>query len=73
MKQAKRDGLENRKEICAEYGKEGMKYGEKAIQLNPGGVEGHYYYGLSVGIYSDGVSVFTALKEGAQGKDTDKF
>lgn len=71
--QAKRDGLDNRKEICAEYGKTGMKYGEKAVQLNPEGVEGHYYYGLSVGIYSDGVSIFTALKEGLKGKTQESF
>jgi tetratricopeptide (TPR) repeat protein len=71
--QAKRDGLENYKDICAQYGKEGMKYGEKAIQLNPGGVEGHYYYGLSVGIYSDGVSILTALKEGLKGKTQSSF
>ncbi|MBW1785750.1 MAG: hypothetical protein JRK53_03905 [Deltaproteobacteria bacterium] len=71
--QAKRDGLENHKEICAEYGKEGMKYGEKAVQLKPDGVEGHYYYGLSVGIYSDGVSIFTALKDGLKGRTQSSF
>lgn len=71
--QAKRDGVENYKEICAQYGKEGMKYGEKAIQLNPQGVEGHYYYGLSVGIYSDGVSILTALREGLKDKTQSSF
>jgi tetratricopeptide (TPR) repeat protein len=71
--QAKRDGVADYKDICAQYGKEGMKYGETAIRLDPGGVEGHYYYGLSVGIYSDGVSMLTALKEGLKGKTQSSF
>ncbi len=60
-------------EICAQYGKEGMQYAQKAIDLAPDKPEGHYYYGLSVGIYSDGVSVFTALKEGLKDKTQSSF
>jgi tetratricopeptide (TPR) repeat protein len=66
--ESKRQGVEGWKGICAEYGAAGMRYGEKAIELNPHDVEGHYYYGLTVGIYSDGVSIITALSEGLKGK-----
>jgi tetratricopeptide (TPR) repeat protein len=71
--ESKRQGVEGWKDICAEYGAVGMQYGEKAIELNPNGVEGHYYYGLTVGIYSDGVSIITALSEGLRGKTQRSF
>ena len=61
------------KEICAEYGKKGMETAQKAIDLQPGKPEGHYYYGLSVGVYSDGVSILTALKEGLKDKTQSSF
>jgi tetratricopeptide (TPR) repeat protein len=63
----------NWKAICKEYGKLGMKYGEKAIALNPNGVEGHYWYGCSVGDYADAVSVLTALTEGLKDKTQRSF
>jgi tetratricopeptide (TPR) repeat protein len=71
--ESKRQGVEGWKDICTEYGKMGMQYGEKAISLNPDGVEGHYYYGLSVGVYSDGVSIVTALRQGLKGKTQSSF
>jgi tetratricopeptide (TPR) repeat protein len=71
--ETKRQGVEGWKDICAEYGERGMQYGEKAIELNPNGVESHYYYGLTVGIYSDGVSIITALSEGLKGKTQRSF
>jgi hypothetical protein len=49
-------------------GKKGMAYAEKAIALAPEKVEGYFYYAVNVGIYADGVSVLTALKEGLKGK-----
>jgi len=66
-------GIEGWKDICAEYGKKGMGYAEKAIKLNPKAIEGNFYYGLCVGVYSDGVSVLTALKEGLKGKTQKAF
>lgn len=54
--------------ICKEYGKKGMNFGEKAIAVDPSKVHGHYWYATSVGIYSDGVSILTALKEGLKDK-----
>jgi tetratricopeptide (TPR) repeat protein len=61
------------KDICAKYGKEGMQYAQKAIELDPAKPDGYYYYGLSVGVYSDGVSVFTALAEGLKDKTQSSF
>jgi TPR repeat protein len=60
-KQAKLEELEGWKDICAEYGKQGMKLAAEAVDLRPEGVEGNFYYGVCVGSYSDGVSIFTAL------------
>jgi tetratricopeptide (TPR) repeat protein len=71
--EAKKKGVEGWKEICAQYGKAGMQYAQKAIELKPERPDGHYYYGLSVGIYSDGVSIFTALAEGLKDKTQQSF
>ena len=70
---AKKKGVEGWEEICARYGKAGMQYAQKAIELKPERPDGHYYYGLNVGIYSDGVSIFTALKEGLKDKTQTSF
>jgi len=61
------------KDICKEYGKKGMEYAEKAKELEPEKIEGHYYFGLSAGTYSDGVSILKALKEGLKGSTQDAF
>ena len=61
------------KKICAEYGKAGMSYAQKATELEPEKPDGFYYYGLNVGVYSDGVSIFTALSEGLKGKTQESF
>jgi tetratricopeptide (TPR) repeat protein len=70
---AKTQKTEGWKDICAKYGKEGMQYAQKAIELEPEKPDGHYYYGLNVGIYSDGVSIFTALAEGLKDKTQKSF
>lgn len=59
---------ENWEDIAVEYGQLGMEMAQEAIELNPQGVEGHYFYGVSVGSYSDGVSVVTAWREGLSDK-----
>jgi len=69
----KRKSVEGWKTICKDYGKAGMQYAQKAIELEPEKPDGHYYYGLSVGIYSDGVSILTALKEGLKNKTQSSF
>lgn len=61
------------KKICASYGKEGMNYAQKAIDLKPDQPAGYYFYALSVGVYSDGVSIVTALKEGLKKKTQSSF
>jgi len=70
---AKTQKAEGWKDICAKYGKEGMQYAQKAIALEPDKPDGYYFYGLSVGIYSDGVSIFTALSEGLKDKTQKSF
>ncbi|HDP24524.1 MAG TPA: tetratricopeptide repeat protein [Deltaproteobacteria bacterium] len=69
-KQLNVDGWEA---ICKEYGKLGMNYGERAIELNPDAIDGYFWYGCSVGNYSDGVSILTALKEGLKNKTQESF
>jgi hypothetical protein len=66
--EAKRQAVDGWKKLCAEYGKEGMSYAKKAIEQRNEKPGGHYYYGLSAGIYSSGVGVFYALAEGLKGK-----
>jgi len=70
---AKKAEIEGWKDICARYGKAGMQYAKKAIELKPERPEGYYYYGLNVGIYSDGVSILTALSEGLKDKTQQSF
>jgi len=70
---AKKQALENWKDICARYGKTGMRYALKACEQEPDKPQGHYYYGLCVGVYSDGVSILTALKQGLKKKTQNSF
>lgn len=70
---AKTEKADGWKKICAKYGKSGMQYAQKAVELEPDKPDGHYYYGLNVGIYSDGVSIFTALSEGLKNKTQNSF
>ncbi|KPJ58465.1 MAG: hypothetical protein AMJ42_03225 [Deltaproteobacteria bacterium DG_8] len=51
-----------------EIGIEGMRYAERAIELNPQGIEGHYYYTLSLAQYSIGISIIKALAKGLGSK-----
>lgn len=70
---AKKQDLADWKKICAEHGKLGMQAAQKAIELKPEQPDGHYYYGVNVGIYSDGVSILTALAEGLKDKTQGSF
>ncbi len=49
-------------------GLEGMQYAKKAVELNPQGVEGHYYYTLTLGQYGIGISIIKALAKGLGSK-----
>jgi len=47
-----------------ELGTLGRKYADRAVELNPQGVEGHYYDAMSISIYAFGKSIVKALLEG---------
>lgn len=66
-------GLSDWEDTCKKYGKVGMAYAEKAVKLNPNKPDGQYWYGMNVGIYSDSVSILTALREGLKDKTQDSF
>jgi len=70
---AKRQDIDNWKKICAEYGKPGMVMAQKVIDLAPDKPDGYLWYGYNVGIYSDGVSILKALKEGLKNKTQESF
>ncbi|MBX5481298.1 MAG: hypothetical protein IRZ16_05550 [Myxococcaceae bacterium] len=61
------DGATHEK-IKAKLGRESWELGERAVKVNSKGVEGHYYAGIGLGAYSQGVGVLTALSEGLEGK-----
>jgi len=71
--ESKRQAVKDWEDICKAYGKEGMKYAEKAMELEPNRPEGYFWYGTCVGIYSDGVSIITALREGLKDKTQNSF
>jgi tetratricopeptide (TPR) repeat protein len=61
------DGLPETDEMKVrhrEMGEQGMPYGKKALAINPGGIEGHYYYALCIAEYSIGISIVKALAKG---------
>ena len=70
---SKKDGVDGWEDTCAAYGKKAMAYAGKAIEVASDKPDGHYYYGLSVGVYSDGVSIFKALREGLKDKTQKSF
>ena len=49
-------------------GWKGLHYARAAIQLNPKRVEGHYFAALTVGEYSKGLGIITALRKGIEKK-----
>jgi tetratricopeptide (TPR) repeat protein len=61
------------KALAKAAAKDGMKYGDIAVKLDPKGIEGWYWYGLCVGTYSDCVSILTAMSEGLKGKTQKAF
>ncbi len=71
--QSKINKVEGWEDTCAVNGKEGMNYALKAIEVNPDHPAGHFFYGLNVGVYSDGVSILTALREGLKDKTQSSF
>ena len=50
------------------FGKIAWEYGDRATAANPNGVEGWHYGAAGVGNYALGIGVFTALRQGIEGK-----
>ncbi len=69
----KRQALAGWEKVCTEYGKTGMEYAQKAIALGSDKPEGYFFYGLNVGIYSDGAGILTAIREGLKEKTQSNF
>lgn len=67
------EGMQGYEDIAVKYGKEGMHYAQKAIDINPDHPGGYLYYGINVGKYSDGVGIITALREGLKEKTQSSF
>jgi hypothetical protein len=62
------DGEADGSDEKAAKGKIAWEAGDRAIQANPGDVRGHYFSGVGVGLYSEGVGILTALSQGLEGK-----
>jgi len=62
------DGEAEGSDVKAAKGKIAWEAGDKAIQANASDVRGHYYSGVGVGLYSEGVGILTALSQGLEGK-----
>src|SRR5262249_56403111 len=58
------DGEPDGSDDKAAKGKIAWEAGDKAIQANPGDVRGHYFAGVGLGLYSEGVGILTALSQG---------
>lgn len=53
---------------CVRVSKPALKYGLRAMELEPKRVEGHFWYACLIGSYADGVSIITAFREGLKNK-----
>jgi tetratricopeptide (TPR) repeat protein len=56
------------KKLKADWGKTGMEYGQKAMELKPDKIEGYYFMAISLGMYSEAIGIMKGLKEGLKGK-----
>ena len=54
-------GTEETRSYRKDVGRNGMRYAERALGLNPHGLEGHYYYALSLSQYSIGIGSFMTV------------
>jgi hypothetical protein len=62
------DGEPDGSQTKASKGKIAWEAADKAIRANQADVRGHYYAGVGVGLYSEGVGVLAALSQGLEGK-----
>jgi hypothetical protein len=52
----------------ASVAKQAWEVAEKAVEARPKEVQGQYYAGTGLGLYSEGVGILTALRQGLEGK-----
>jgi tetratricopeptide (TPR) repeat protein len=57
-------GTQETKKYRKETGQEGMLYAEKALELKPRSLEGHYYYAFALSQYSIGVGSLMTIAKG---------
>ncbi|MFW6011707.1 MAG: hypothetical protein ACOC8R_01340 [Desulfosalsimonas sp.] len=60
--------LNDLKQICLQYGKLGMEMAQRATEMEPDKVEGHYYYAVNVGGYAKGANILSVLGKGLKEK-----
>ncbi len=61
------------KDQKSKVGKLGWEYGDRATAVNPNRVEGWHFAAAGVGNYALGIGVFTALRQGIEGKFKDRL
>jgi len=61
------DGTSDRR-LKKAWGQEAWSLAERAIKVDPRAVEGHHYSALGIGVYSQGISIFAALRKGLAGR-----
>lgn len=54
-------------------GLEGLDYANRALKIQPDGLEGHYYKALAISTYSRGISIVKALMKGLGGDYEDNI
>lgn len=55
------------------FGKLGWEFGDRATAVNPARVEGWHYAAAGMGNYALGIGVFSALRQGIEGKFKDRL
>lgn len=55
------------------YGKEGWDFAERAIAIDGSKAEGYYYAAINIAAYGEGVGVWQALRQGVEGKFTQRI
>jgi hypothetical protein len=54
-----------------ELGLEALAWTKRAVELRPDGIEGHFWHGLAISVYSRGISIVKALFKGLGGEFED--
>jgi hypothetical protein len=65
------DGASEGTDLKAQLGKSAWGAADRAIAARPDDGRGYYYAAVGVGLYSEGIGILTALREGIEGKFRD--